>query len=205
MKRCSKCQVEKNDADFPRCSRCKHRLDSWCNACRAMAAKLRRLANPEIYRERGRVWRERNAAKYRAEHRRIMREHQRKYREKNIDKCNASTRRWYEKNAERERMKARIRSKEPVRRAYILAAARCHQVSKQRAIPMWADRDAMRAIYVEAATRKARGEDVVVDHIVPLTSRLVCGLHCEQNLRIIQRRENLRKRNYFWPDMPKAA
>ena len=41
-----------------------------------------------------------------------------------------------------------------------------------------------------------------VDHIVPLQSALVCGLHCEANLEIIPGAANEAKKNYWWPDMP---
>lgn len=46
------------------------------------------------------------------------------------------------------------------------------------------------------------GEKWEVDHIVPLQSKLVCGLHNEFNLQVITQRENSSKRNYRWPDMP---
>ncbi len=44
-----------------------------------------------------------------------------------------------------------------------------------------------------------------VDHIVPLQNPLVCGLHCEANLRIILGADNFAKCNRWWPDMPEAA
>lgn len=40
-----------------------------------------------------------------------------------------------------------------------------------------------------------------VDHSVPITSRLVCGLHVHTNLRVISVRENTRKGNHMWPQM----
>lgn len=40
-----------------------------------------------------------------------------------------------------------------------------------------------------------------VDHIVPLQSNWVCGLHCEANLRVIPGAENESKRNFWWPQM----
>lgn len=39
------------------------------------------------------------------------------------------------------------------------------------------------------------------DHTVPITSRLVCGLHTHTNIRVISVRENYTKRNAFWPQM----
>lgn len=41
-----------------------------------------------------------------------------------------------------------------------------------------------------------------VDHIVPLKSRIVCGLHNEFNLQVITAEENIRKHNRSWPEMP---
>ena len=77
---------------------------------------------------------------------------------------------------------------------------------KIRATPAWADIEAIRAFYEEAAVlRKATGVEYHVDHIVPLQSVLVCGLHCEANLQIIPAIENESKRNFWWPDMPEQA
>lgn len=41
-----------------------------------------------------------------------------------------------------------------------------------------------------------------VDHIVPLVSGLVCGLHSEANIRVIPASINRSKGNRFWPGMP---
>lgn len=36
-----------------------------------------------------------------------------------------------------------------------------------------------------------------VDHIIPLYSKLVCGLHCRQNLQILSKTANIAKSNSF--------
>ena len=60
----------------------------------------------------------------------------------------------------------------------------------------------MREIYkARAAAQELLDIVVHVDHTVPLKSKLVCGLHCEANLRLLPGRENQAKSNRIWPDM----
>lgn len=74
---------------------------------------------------------------------------------------------------------------------------------KIAATPAWADVKKMRAIYREAQKLSAsHGLKYHVDHIVPLTSDIVCGLHNEFNLQVLPAVDNLKKHNRHWPDMP---
>lgn len=74
---------------------------------------------------------------------------------------------------------------------------------KLQATPKWANEFFISEAYQLASMRtKATGIGWEVDHIVPLRSKLVCGLHVEHNLRVITADINLRKGNRYWPDMP---
>ena len=77
------------------------------------------------------------------------------------------------------------------------AACARRRAAKLNATPAWADRQAIAAVYAEAAAKGMH-----VDHIVPLKSKLVCGLHVPWNLQVLPGPENIRKSNRFWPGMP---
>ena len=69
----------------------------------------------------------------------------------------------------------------------------------RQATPLWVtaeERAQIRALYVEAQKiTKSLGIPYEVDHIYPLISDQVCGLHVLANLQIIPKSENLKKSN----------
>ncbi len=83
------------------------------------------------------------------------------------------------------------------------------RAKKKNATPAWANKFFIEEIYELARLRteqKTGGvNDWHVDHIVPLKSDIVCGLHCEANLQVIPAKMNQSKKNYWWPDMPGVA
>lgn len=71
----------------------------------------------------------------------------------------------------------------------------------RQATPAWADRSKIADYYDLAGLISAEtGVAYHVDHIVPLVSPLVCGLHCEHNLQILQGAVNASKNNRFSVD-----
>jgi hypothetical protein len=66
--------------------------------------------------------------------------------------------------------------------------------------PPWSDRKVLLRIYREAQRRNSihKRQRWVVDHIVPVTHELVCGLTVPWNLRIIPASENAARGNRWW-------
>lgn len=69
--------------------------------------------------------------------------------------------------------------------------------------PDWcATHPGFKAVREEWRRRKEAGEDVHIDHIVPICGELVSGLHVPWNLEVIGRVPNLKKSNKWWPGCP---
>ena len=116
---------------------------------------------------------------------------------------------WYEVNREQVIQAAATRPLE-VKRVYqktwkernvvwVRADTKSRRRKHRLATPKWLSRkqkSEIRQIYQIAITMsKTTGEQYVVDHIVPLRSELVCGLHVPWSLRVIPQQENLLKSN----------
>ena len=121
----------------------------------------------------------------------------------------AAGRRYYERNKEAVKARANARPKDEVtqyKRAhkernpdYYKSLTSVRKRRHRSATPKWITPEqklAMRQLYLQAMElTKLTGERYVVDHIVPLISDEVCGLHVPWNLRVITQDENLRKSN----------
>lgn len=116
---------------------------------------------------------------------------------------------WYQANREQVIRAASTRPAE-VKREYqaawkernsvwVKADTKSRRRKHREATPKWltvAQKATMREIYKIAITMtQTTGEQYVVDHIVPLRSHEVCGLHVPWNLRVITQEENLKKSN----------
>jgi hypothetical protein len=126
----------------------------------------------------------------------------------------AAGKRYYERNKEIVKARAAARpniEKAKARRKHKDANPELYKaltsVRKRRhraATPKWVGADekkAIRQLYLEAQRlTKLTGERYVVDHVYPLISDEVCGLHTLKNLRIMTQAENLVKSNKM-PDL----
>lgn len=75
-----------------------------------------------------------------------------------------------------------------------------YRASKLKATPKWADQTKIQLVYTEAYNKSNElGVLYVVDHVVPLNGRLVCGLHVDYNLQVITHTENCSKSNKHQP------
>jgi hypothetical protein len=91
----------------------------------------------------------------------------------------------------------------------VRADTKARRRKHRQATPPWLTRTQksdIRQLYQAAITlTKTTGEQYVVDHIVPLRSEVVCGLHVVWNLRVITQEENLKKSNSLPEDFEALA
>lgn len=134
------------------------------------------------------------SAAYRERNPEVGAEYMRKMRSAFRDKMLADERRRYDEHREKFAEKnRRYRTLRPDVFAHHSAKRRADILTQT---PAWANLDAIQALYERAALlTKETGIQYVVDHIIPLRGRVVCGLHVENNLRVITWTENSKKAN----------
>lgn len=205
MKCCTSCKVEKPLGDFYL-----YRDGSVRPACKKCAneqCKRYRDKNLEAVREADRRWREQNKQRCKDAARRKYHENKTQHKIKvaewvarNPEKVRATKRKYYENNKEKVNASARVNSKKyPERRRQQVAKYRAQKAS---ATPKWLNLDDISAIKecYRAASDFAYlfGENVHVDHILPIKSPSVCGLHVPWNLRVVPALVNWSKNNRWY-------
>lgn len=177
---CTKCGEEKALDSFPPDKTRPQGRKATCRVClrKRLSAWRRATSSPE-QREKRRLisaqWREDNREKNLALQAAYRAENKEKYRE------------WAKANYRKDIPRARAR--DVARRAL-----------KLKATVAWADPAKIREKYAEArALTVAFGEPFHVDHIIPLVSEHVCGLHWEDNLQVIPAIQNYAKKNKLLP------
>jgi len=176
MKICTCCNINKDLDCYFNNKKSKDGLTYWCKNCCNNKQNEWRSKNKKKRNQSELNYYYRNKEKIRSKAREKYIPNNTRIRTK--EKTAASKRKWKQNN------KHLVRADAAMRRAIVLNAC-----------PVWADLDKIKEIYKEAQRRRKNGENVHVDHIIPLRGKTVCGFHIAENLQIIPASENLKKRN----------
>ena len=196
-----------------------------CVACSREQRAAWAKANPEKVKAKNDAWAAANhekrlasSRKYAAENRKVLNERAVAWKKANPEKVKAQNAvypaAWAKANPDKAREKTRRNTrryrarnpdliKEKANSPEWVAYRAARRARSREATPPWSNDFFIKEAYALAKLReKVTGGRWQVDHIVPLRSKLVCGLHCEQNFAVIRREENSSKGNRHWPDMP---
>jgi hypothetical protein len=136
--------------------------------------------------------------KYRKAYPERIRKSREKYKENHPNGFKKARKRWSEKNQLKE--KACQKQWRQLNRGLINGWLAKRRAVKKQAMPAWANKINIEKIYKKAHELTERtGVPHEVDHIYPLQSKYMCGLHVETNLQILTKKENRVKGNRTWP------
>jgi len=192
-KRCTDCKQDKplelfnkdrsrGDGLAYRCKECSSRR----SALRYLTHRAHISAKSKRRYHENKEARSAQIAKWQSENANRVRETKKEYRALKRDARKQYNKKWAANNRDK------LNARDSRRRAALMQAT-----------PAWADNNKIQEIYSLAKQyENVFGGRWSVDHIVPLRSKLVCGLHVETNLRILPLNENKAKGNRRWPEMP---
>jgi hypothetical protein len=162
-----------------------------CKSCHSTMAKQQYL--------KARDSRLAKMAEYRINKRDSVLEGKKRYYRENKDKCREMNKSWSAKNRDVINNLHKKWYKNNKHKA--LANTRIFQAKRRQAMPKWLTKDDKwlieQAYELSALRTKIFGFKWHVDHIIPLSNKLVCGLHVIENLQVIPASENLSKTNKF--------
>lgn len=195
-KPCKKCGEFKELSYFNYGSTYKDKRVNQCKICQSIYGKHYHTKNKERQEEVSKIWREVNKEKI-ALKIKIDRQN-------NPEKYANRHERYYQANREKvlERTTKRAKAHAKAFPEVYAAKVSWRRAKKRQATPLWASEFLISTIYAKASRLRVwLNSKFDVDHIVPLISDNVCGLHCEANLQILTEHENRVKSNTYWPDM----
>ena len=184
------CKIEKERTEFNKARRERDGLMFTCRECGKILDRQRRLKDPEKEKAR--------KDKYRREHMKERNLARQRWAKENPEKIKEYRKRTYLKNKEKENAKSSEYMKN--NRGIINAIHAKRKSMLRNATVKWADLNKIQEVYVECIRlSKETGIEHHVDHIIPIKSEYVCGLHVENNLQILTKSENCSKQNSFKP------
>tara|TARA_R110002167_G_scaffold9628_2_gene44541 strand:- start:3448 stop:4044 length:597 start_codon:yes stop_codon:yes gene_type:complete len=163
----------------------RYACDGACMQCARKKASKQAMANPEK--------RKALLAKWRGENK----EHEKKYREEYAASGMAAiaNKRYAEKNKEKKLEATREWRRNNPQKSYETTMRRSK--ARRLAVPKWFDSESVKCFYTAARMLRDMGFNYHVDHVIPITHNLVCGLHTPDNLQLLPAFDNLSKGNKF--------
>jgi len=179
-----------------------------CKSCVKIRSDAWYAANKSRKQATNRLWKRENEEDYKAWSAR--------YYQENKERCNFLTNEWWKRHPEKlkekgDRWNKRNRHKrlaaslayQKVNAVRLNAKRARRKALKLNATPTWSDERAIDQYYLLANyLTNELGITFHVDHVVPLQSDVVCGLHTQTNLTVMIGSWNCSKSNKWWPDMP---
>jgi len=201
MKTCTKCNKEKALTEFHKRKDGKYGVYAACKLCFSIKRKANYQKNKDKEQEKIKEYKSKNKEKineyqkqYKEDNKETSRAYSKKYYLENKENSSKYAKANYQKNREKRIAQAQDWAKNNhSKRTSIFAN---YKATKLKATPAWFERKQIEKVYKEA-----RKYGFHVDHIVPLQSKTVCGLHCWHNLQLLNASINCSKGNYHWPDM----
>jgi hypothetical protein len=218
MRVCKTCEKVLDNSMFHPCKTGKDGLRIVCKSCVSASQREYGRKHAAEISVKNKLYREGNKEKLKAK--------DAAYYVANKERVNATNRAWYAANKDSNKAYVRLwqldnpekvaeykqRSKltrpdtvkaeyERNKAAYFARAAMRRTLVKQ-AVPKWASGEELVECYeVLRYFNSIYPNHYHLDHIVPIKSKLVCGLHTPDNLRLVTAKENLSKNNRYWPNM----
>ena len=164
--------------------------DKRCKECCKATSRKWKKANPERVREINKRWAQANSEYIHKKNKEWLQANSQRVREK--------MKKWAQANPERMRKNRKRWAQANSDVVNALTAKRW--ASKKNASTSWTNFNNIKKFYAEARRlTELTGVKHNVDHIYPLQSEYMCGLHVETNLQILTQKENISKGNRTWP------
>ena len=202
-RKCTKCQQTHPLSMFNKHKQCRDGINTVCKPCLSEYRKRHKERiqeyNKQYWNENAEKLKKDNNARYYDNIDQRL-EYGKNYYNTHSDERSDYSRRDRELNADKhKRWRDQYRANNPGK---VNANNARRRKNIKRATPKWASLKLIEEQYVLAASKTAElNVPYEVDHIVPINSDVVCGLHCEHNLRVIPKKDNMKKRNVLCEDL----
>jgi len=197
VKRCTHCKNEKPFSEFHKQPHGKFGLRGRCSVCATMFRKPIDPAKTKYYYEKNK---EKIAARAKAKYWSDPKKHNlavKQSRLKYYDKHLAYSRQYELEHKEERKLKDKVYAQNnPHKKAAIVLK---RKVKQKQSIPKWSNIEMTKKIY-KLRDRLNEHSGYIkyhVDHIIPISGKLVSGLHVIENLKIVLASYNLSKNNKY--------